>query len=205
MNIQKSQNNVLKKVNIKPYIMVFSLIIIAIVFAILTKGIFLYPRNIALLARQTVIVGILAIGMMFVMVAGHIDLSVGSLLGFCGTLAAVLQVWFNWNTFFTILIVLIVGMVLGTSQGFLIANRQVPAFIITLGGLLIFRGMKLGLGKSMSIAPMKPSFSYFGQAYLSEVMGWFVGGVLIIITVFFIMNKRNSRKKYNFKITSLYI
>jgi len=192
------------KKNAKAYIMILSLIVIGIVFSILTKGIFITPRNLSMLGRQTTVTGILAIGMMFVIVAGHIDLSVGSLLGFCGTLAAVLQVWKGWNTTATIAVVLIVGMLAGIWQGFWVSYRKVPAFIVTLGGLLIFRGMKLGLSKSASIAPMKPSFSFFGQAYLPAALGWALCIASIIIISIFTFNKRKSKKKYNFAVAPLY-
>jgi D-xylose transport system permease protein len=191
--------------NVKSYIMILSIVVISLVFSILTKGVFLTPRNISMLARQTTVTGILAIGMMFVIVAGHIDLSVGQLLGFCGTLAAVLQVWMNWDTFPTIIVVIVVGMLLGVWQGYWVAYRRVPAFIITLGGMLIFRGMKLGLSRSASIAPMKPSFNFLGQAYLPVILGWIIAVAAIILTALSVMNKRRSKKKYNFAMLPLYV
>ena len=145
-------------INISSYVMLISLIVIGIVFSFLTKGIFMSPRNVSQLARQTTIVGILAIGMMFVIVAGHIDLSVGSVLGFCSTIAGVLQVWHGWGTGPTIIVTILIGILVGLWNGYWVAYQKMPAFIITLGGLLIFRGAKLGIGKSMSIAPLNPSF-----------------------------------------------
>jgi D-xylose transport system permease protein len=189
--------------NTKAYIMLFSLIVISLVFVLLTKGIFLIPRNIALLARQTTVVGILSIGMMFVIVAGHIDLSVGSMLGFCGTLAAVLQVWLKIDTYSTILIVLLVGMLLGVWQGFWIAYMKVPAFIITLGGLLIFKGMKLGLSKSTSIAPMNVNFAYLGQGFLANMLGWILAIASIVFFAVSVINKRRSKKKFNVALPDL--
>jgi len=191
--------------NAKAYIMVLSFAVISIVFGILTKGIFFSPRNISMLIRQTTIVGILSIGMMFVITAGHIDLSVGSLLGFCGTLAAVLQVWENWDTLPTIAVVVAVGMLAGVWQGYWISYRGVPAFIITLGGLMIFKGMKLGLSKSVSIAPMKSSFSYLGQGYLSNILGWILVAVVIIFIFLSVMSNRRSKIKYNFAISPMYV
>ncbi len=188
------------KINFKSYMLVFALASIAIIFALLSRGLFLSPRNLTLLARQTVIVGMLAIGVMFVMVAGHIDLSVGSLLGFCGTLAAILQVWYKWETVPTILIVLLVGGAIGLFQGFIIAQWKVPSFIITLGGLLAYRGLKLGVGKSLSIAPMNPSYSYLGQAFLAPVLGIYISITAIFLLVLAIFLKRKSRGKYNFSV-----
>jgi D-xylose transport system permease protein len=183
--------------NTKAYIMLFFVVVISLVFGLLTNGVFLIPRNIALLARQTTVVGILSIGMMFVIVAGHIDLSVGSMLGFCGTLAAVLQVWLKVDTYSTILIVMLVGMLLGVWQGFWIAYMKVPAFIITLGGLLIFKGMKLGLSKSTSIAPMNVNFAYLGQGFLTDLVGWVLAIVFIVFFSILVISKRRSKKNFN--------
>ena len=188
------------KKNIGAYIMLLSLLVICIVFGILTDGIFFYARNISLLARQTTIVGVLAIGMMFVIVAGHIDLSVGSVLGFCGTLAGVLQVWVHWPTIPTIIVVILVGMVCGVWHGYWVAYRKVPAFIITLGGLLVFKGAKFGLSKSMSIAPMNPSFSMLGQSYIPGVIGWILAACAIVAVILAISKKRKSKIKYNFTV-----
>ncbi|MGI9538290.1 MAG: sugar ABC transporter permease [Desulfocapsaceae bacterium] len=179
--------------------MLLSLLVICLVFGVLTEGIFFYPRNIALLARQTTIVGVLAIGMMFVIVAGHIDLSVGSVLGFCGTLAGVLQVWMGWPTLPTIILVILTGMICGAWHGYWVAYRRVPAFIITLGGLLIFKGAKFGLSKSMSIAPMNPSFSMLGQSYIPAAIGWILALCAIVAVIVLILRKRQSKIKYNFK------
>ena len=98
--------------NISAFIMVISLVAIGIIFSILTNGIFFNPRNMAMLARQTTIAGILALGMMFVIVAGHIDLSVGSVMGFTGVVSAVLQVWYKWPTVPTIIVTIIIGMLM---------------------------------------------------------------------------------------------
>jgi D-xylose transport system permease protein len=177
--------------------MIISLLVIGLIFSQLTQGIFFNPRNISQLARQTTIVGILAIGMMFVIVAGHIDLSVGSVMGFCGTVAAVLQVWYGWRTVPTIVVTILLGIIAGLWHGYWVAFRRVPAFIITLGGLLIFRGVKLGIGKSMSIAPMNTSFALLGQSYLPTTWGWIIAGVGLIATIFTIFQSRRSGKKYN--------
>ncbi len=179
--------------------MLLSLLVICIVFGILTEGIFFYARNISLLARQTTIVGVLAIGMMFVIVAGHIDLSVGSVMGFCGTLAGVLQVWLHWPTIPTIIVVILAGMLCGVWHGYWVAYRKVPAFIITLGGLLIFKGAKFGLSNSMSIAPMNPSFSMLGQSYIPAVIGWTLAACAVAGYIFSVVSKRKSKIKYNFK------
>ena len=184
------------RANLSSYVMVIALLMIGLVFAQLTNGIFLRSRNIALLARQTTIVGVLAMGMMFVIVAGHIDLSVGSVLGFTGTLAAVLQVWQGWSTVPTILMTILIGMLCGLWHGYWVAYRRVPAFIITLGGLMAFRGAKLGLGRSMSIAPMRPSFSMIGQAFIPVTAGWAIAIVAALGVIVSLIRRRHSAARY---------
>lgn len=191
------------RTNISSYVMVISLLAIGLIFAQLTDGIFFYPRNVALLARQTTIVGTLAIGMMFVIVAGHIDLSVGSVLGFTGTLAAVLQVWHGWPTIPTILVTILAGMASGVWHGYWVAYRGVPAFIITLGGLLAFRGAKLGIGQSMSIAPMRPEFSAIGQAYVPAALGWVIGSLFAVGVIVSMVQRRRSATRYNVEVLPL--
>ncbi len=187
------------KKNISAYIMLLSLVAIGIIFSILTEGIFFKPRNMTMLARQTTITGVLAMGMMFVIVAGHIDLSVGSVMGFTGVVSAVLQVWHKWPTVPTILVTIIVGMLCGLWHGYWVAYRKVPAFIITLGGLLVFRGAQLGLGKSMSIAPMNPEFAALGQSYISPSIGWGIAAISIAAVFFSMIQKRKSKAKFHFQ------
>ncbi|MDC7228476.1 MAG: sugar ABC transporter permease [Spirochaetales bacterium] len=187
------------KKNISAFIMLISLVVIAAVFSILSDGIFFYPRNIAMLARQTTIVAIMAIGMMFVIVAGHIDLSVGQMMGFAGTVAAVLQVWYKWDTAPAIIAALFVGILGGVWHGYWVAYRKIPAFIATLGGMLIFQGAKIGLGKSMSIAPMNESFAKLGQAYIPAYIGWIIGSIAVIAMIISVIMNRRSKIKFNFQ------
>ena len=172
------------KDNLRAYTMVFALLAIWLVLAIATQGTFLEPRNLSNLFRQTAINGYLAIGMVFVITAGHIDLSVGAVAGLTGAIAAMLQVqwlptlgaelgvaWLQagWpSTIISIVAALIVGTIIGIWQGAWVAYGQVPAFIVTLGGLLIFRGAILGITKGINIGPMNPTFQGLGQAYLSH-------------------------------------
>jgi D-xylose transport system permease protein len=191
-------NKSIIKKNLNSWMMIVSLIVIGIIFSIMTKGIFLSPRNISMLARQTTVVGVLSIGMMFVIVATHIDLSVGAIVGLTGTIAAVLQVWFHIGTIPTILIVVAVGVACGLAQGYWVAYRGVPAFIITLGGMLIFTGIKLGISKGASIAPMSDSFKVIGQAYVSPSISMVIGLIAIVSFFIVMIRNRNSKIKYNF-------
>ena len=117
--------------------MIIAIISIWVIFGFTTEGIFFIPRNLSMLVRQTSITAILSIGMVFVIISGNIDLSVGSIMGFCGGVAACLQVWGEVDTVWAVLITLAVGAAIGMWHGFWIAYRQVPAFIVTLGGYMI--------------------------------------------------------------------
>ncbi|MCF8018943.1 MAG: sugar ABC transporter permease [Vallitaleaceae bacterium] len=191
------------KKNLNSWMMIVSLIVICIVFGILTKGIFLSPRNLSMLTRQTTVVGILSIGMMFVIVATHIDLSVGAIVGLTGTVAAVLQVWFHVGTIPTILIVVFLGILCGLAQGYWVAYRGVPAFIITLGGLLIFKGIKLGISKGASIAPMQDSYKAISQSYLNPTFSLLLGLVAVIAMIIMALRRRQSKIKYGFPVDDM--
>jgi len=185
--------------------MLFSLFLIGIIFSILTEGTFYSARNISMLARQTTIVGILAIGMLFVIVAGQIDLSVGSIVGLCGTIAAALQVWNNWGTIPTIIVTIFFGMLCGIWNGYWVSYRKVPSFIVTLAGLLIFKGVNLGISKGKSIAPLKRNFSALGQSYTPATIGWILSAFAVFAVILLFINRRNSKIKYNFEVKPLYI
>ena len=155
--------------NIRQYGMFIALIGILIVFSILTatKGItFLTPQNITNIYLQTGYIAVLAVGMVLVIVAGHIDLSVGAIAGFTGAVAAVLQIKMGWNTPVTIVITLVLGAIIGMWQGYWIAYKKIPAFIVSLAGMLIFQGAMLLTLKSQTIAGFNPSFSMISQGYL---------------------------------------
>jgi D-xylose transport system permease protein len=194
--------NKIKKIvgkNAQQYIIIMALIAIAIAFSILTKGIFVLPRNISMLARQTTVVGIIAIGMLFVIVAGHIDLSVGQCLGCLGTIAAALQVWGSWGTIPTVIFVLVIGGLFGAFNGYWIAFRNVPAFIATLGSMLILQGAKLGIGKGMAIAPMNDGFKAMGQAYVPYGTSWIISILAAAVLSYTIIHGRKSKDQYGIK------
>lgn len=212
----KSTWDILKKtakMNIKQYTMFLALIAIAIIFTFLTHGTFLTSRNLSNLLLQTGVIAILACGMVLVIIAGHIDLSVGSVAGFAGAIAALLQVKMGWDTLPTIIVTIIVGVLVGIWQGYWIAYQDVPAFIVTLAGMLVFRGGVIAVTKGQTIAPMKPSFKALGQGYLPSIFGnaegfndttLYLG--IIIIAVYLLMEIRKRRirvNKYNFKVLPL--
>lgn len=192
-----------KRINIdvRSYTMILALVAIWVIFTALTGGGFLTPRNLSNLIRQMSITAILAIGMVLVMVAGHIDLSVGSVAGFTGALAAIMQVNYGWSTPMTIIVTLGVGLLIGLWQGFWIAYQGVPAFITTLSSMLVFRGAILLVTKGVTISPLSDSFKLVGQGYISpsiSIILGIVGGILYLI---FEMRSRQAKRKYGIDVS----
>ena len=188
--------------NIRAYSMVFALIAIWIVLWFLTDGTFMTPRNLSNLARQMAIVGIIACGMVLVIVSGNIDLSVGSLLGMLGGFASITQAYWSWPTPVTISITILLSIVIGTVHGLLIAYQKIPAFIVTLGGLMGYRGVLIGMTGGRSITPMNPDFLFLGQGYLSAQWGIVLAIISIALFTVFSIRVRRARIKFGFDIQS---
>ncbi len=190
------------KIDIRAYTMVFALIGIWIIFTIFTGGKFLTPRNLSNLSRQMSITAVLAIGMVMVIVATHIDLSVGSVLGLTGGLAAILQVWYRVPTVWAILAALTLGTLLGIWHGYWVAVHNVPAFIVTLSGLMAYRGMLLGAAKGLTIAPMEPNFKIISSGYLNGIPGIVLTFLVIGALIFGRFRARATKIKYGFEVRS---
>ena len=179
------------------------LIAIAIIwalFASLTQGAFLTPRNVSNLLRQMSITGMLASGMVFVIIAGEIDLSVGSALGLLGGIGAILNVTHNWPIVPTVAFVLVAGLVLGAFNGFLSTYGRIPSFIVGLGGMLAYRGILLGATGGSTIAPVSDSFVLIGQGYLPRVVGDGLAVVLFLLLAFLTFRQRQGRIKYQLSV-----
>lgn len=160
-------------------------------------GSFLTARNISNLTRAMAVVGIMGCGMVLVIVTGGIDLSVGTMAGFVGCTAAAMQVWLEMSTPAVVVLCLAMGVVLGLLQGMVVAYVGIAAFIVTLGGQLIFRGGILFITKGMTIAPMRDSFKQFGNAYFNEAWGWVFAGLVIAFLLVAELRKRAARRRYN--------
>lgn len=150
----------------------------------LSDGVFLTPRNLANLAVQSSVVGILACGMVLVIVARHIDLSVGSLLGFTGMVAAALQAeWLpdaGWAWPAALAGGLLLGGALGAWQGAWVAYGQLPAFVVTLAGLLAFRGAAWLVSDGRTIAPLAPQHAVLGggiEGFIGARWSWGLGAL----------------------------
>jgi D-xylose transport system permease protein len=186
--------------DLRAYALIIALVLIAVVFSFYTDGMFLSPRNLSNLFRQMSVVSILAIGMTLVIVAGHIDLSVGSLVGLTGGIAAILQVWYGWGTVPVVVLTIFAGMLLGVCQGWLVAYKRIPSFIVTLGGMMAFRGILLGISKGETIAPLQDSFKQIGQSYLPYPLGYVLSLILIVGLFYTTVRKRRKRIKLGLSV-----
>lgn len=153
--------------NTRQYGMAIALVAIIILFQVLTGGLLLTPLNITNLIMQNSYILILAIGMMLVIITGHIDLSVGSVVAFTGAVSAIMLTAWGLPTVVVVPAALLLGALIGAWQGFWIAYVGVPAFIVTLAGMLIFRGATLAVLGGESIAPLPQSLRVIASGFLS--------------------------------------
>jgi putative multiple sugar transport system permease protein len=162
--------------NLRDYGLVLALIAIMIFFQLTTSGTLFKPVNLSNLVQQNSFIIVMALGMLLVIVAGHIDLSVGSVAGFIGALAAMMMVIWPLGPFSNPLVVAIVCLVLGgaigAAQGYWIAYHRIPSFIVTLAGMLIFRGMcQALLGGGSSVGPLPDSFKQLSSGFVPDFIG----------------------------------
>ncbi|MFI8227809.1 multiple monosaccharide ABC transporter permease [Streptomyces sp. NPDC085900] len=155
--------------NRRQYGMLIALLLIVLLFQFWTGGDLLLPRNVSNLVLQNSYILILAIGMMLVIIAGHIDLSVGSLTAFIGAFAAVLTVSHHVAWPVALVLCLLMGAVAGSVQGFLIAYGGIPSFIVTLAGMLLFRGLTEILLKGQTLGPFPNGLQKMGNGFLPAV------------------------------------
>lgn len=196
------------RANIRQYAMFVALFVIMMIFNVLTNGTFVSARNLTNLYLQTGYIAVLAVGMVLIIVAGHIDLSVGSIAAFTGAIAGILQVKMDLPTVPTILLTLLVGAIIGMWQGFWVAYRGVPAFIVTLAGMLIFRGAVIGITKGQTIGPFHKSFNDINVGYLGDIanidgvhlLSVIIGIIAVLGYVFSEMHQRKVRKSYEFEV-----
>ena len=162
--------------NLRDYGLVLALIAIMIFFQLTTSGTLFKPVNRSKLVQQNSFIIVMALGMLLVIVAGHIDLSVGSVAGFIGALAAMMMVIWPLGPFSNPLVVavvcLILGGAIGAAQGYWIAYHRIPSFIVTLAGMLIFRGMcQALLGGGSSVGPLPDSFKQLSSGFVPDFIG----------------------------------
>jgi putative multiple sugar transport system permease protein len=167
------------KTNIRDYALLLSLLAIMLFFQWATKGILFTPLNMTNIILQNSYIVIMALGMLLIIVAGHIDLSVGFLSGFIGAIAGVLMVsnplWpvaLKMGTVPTILICITVGTLIGALQGWFVAHFKIPAFIVTLAGMLIFRGLMIAMLSGRNLGPFPDSFQALSNGYVPDVLAF---------------------------------
>ncbi len=193
--------------------MAAALIVIWVAFDLLTGGIFLTARNLFNLAVQSSVVGIMATGMVLVIVARHIDLSVGSVLGFTGMVIAFLQVEVfpigsAWGWPLAIVAGLAVGAIVGAWQGVWVAYGGVPAFVVTLGGLLMFRGATWLVTQGRTVAPLDPTYQLLGggiDGSIGATWSWILGVAAIAALVWWSLSARRKRARYGFTVKPIWI
>ncbi|MFP5513834.1 MAG: multiple monosaccharide ABC transporter permease [Alphaproteobacteria bacterium] len=159
------------KSHMRDYGMLISLLAIVAFFQYMTNGTLLQPLNLTNLVLQNSYIVIMALGMLLVIVAGHIDLSVGSIVGFIGALAAILMVQFHLHFIPTAILCLLAGAAIGAAQGYWVAYFRIPSFIVTLAGMLVFRGLSLALLAGQSVGPFPVEFQRLSSGFIPDVFG----------------------------------
>ncbi len=191
--------------NMRQIVMMLVFVLICLGFSALTGGTFTSARNLSNLCLQASSTGVVAIGVVWILVAGQIDLSIGSFVGFMGALAATLMVNSKWGAIETIVVVLVAGALLGAWQGFWTAYRGIPSFIVTLAGMQIFRGGCLLATQGVTLSPMADIYKAIGQAYIPGIVGTekgfvdsalYIGAALCIVFIISELSRVRSRKKY---------
>jgi D-xylose transport system permease protein len=198
--------------------MVGAVVVLWLAFNFLSGGLFLSPRNLWNLSVQSAAVAIMTSGMVLIIVSRNIDLSIGSVLGFTAMVMGLAQTeWipnflgsgfdpsFLWVA--VVLLGLVVGAVIGGITGYFVAYVGIPSFIVTLGGLLIWRGAAFQLAKGRTIAPLDGTFQLLGggpTGSLGATLSWLVAGIAIVAIVYGLMSSRRRRRRYGFPLRPLW-
>ena len=203
-SIGKISTATLIKKNVHEYGMLISLAAIMAFFEYMTDGTLMQPLNITNLLLQNSYIVIMALAMLLVIVAGHIDLSVGSVAGFIGGLAAVLMVDYHWHYIPATLVCLLAGALIGGIQGYFVAFHRIPSFIVTLGGMLVFRGAALALLKGQSVGPFPREFQLLSSGFIPDPLGseglrmtsLLLGGVVALLLFSMSLRERANKVHY---------
>lgn len=210
----RSSNNIIDTIvmtfknNIREYAMLIALVVITVYFQIATGGILLLPMNVTNLILQNIYVFVLAIGMtLCILSGGNIDLSVGSLVALIGAIVGTFIITMKMNIVLAVIVSLIIGGIIGIWQGFWIAYVRIPAFIVTLAGMLIFRGLTITMLKGLTLSPFPESFQLITSGFIPDIFGgtgynitaFAVGFIISILYIALEFRKRVERQKYNFE------
>lgn len=200
------------KNNVREYGMLIALIAVMVFFQFQTKGVLMKPVNITNLVLQNSYIITMALGMLLIIVSGWIDLSVGSVVAVVGALAGVLMVRYDFNWILTVIICLVVGALIGAFQGYWVAYVKIPAFIVTLAGMLIFRGLTFILLQGESVGPFPTQFQKISSGFIPDFFNYpnfhlttiVIGILLAVVLIFLDLRGRNNQIKYGFEVTPFY-
>jgi putative multiple sugar transport system permease protein len=196
------------KNNIRQFGMLIVLVSIMLLFQIISDGVLLRPLNVTNLILQNSYILVLAVGMLIVIVAFHIDLSVGSIAAFVSAASAILIVNYKCNFVLAIVISLLLGALAGAWQGWWIAYIKIPAFIVTLGGMLIFRGITMATLNGMTIGPYPVGFQRISTGFIPDFFNGdgihlttlLIGAIFSVFYIIYEWKTRRTHKKYAFKV-----
>lgn len=197
---------------LKKYTMVIVLVAVVVLFAVNTGGKMLLPQNVNNLIAQNAYVFVLATGMLFcILTGGNIDLSVGSVVCFIGAVGGKMMVTNGMNSYLSMLVMVLVGILIGAWQGFWIAYVRIPPFIVTLAGMLVFRGLSNVVLDGMTLAPMPDDFLGLFNNYVPDFFGmegfnmtcFLVGVIVCVLYVLMVFKGRITRAKKGYRVEPL--
>ncbi|MGN1006634.1 MAG: sugar ABC transporter permease, partial [Aristaeellaceae bacterium] len=194
---------------LKQYMMLIVLVAIIVLGTILTKGILIKPMNVSNLINQNAYIVILAVGMlMCILTGGNVDLAVGSIVALIGAFAGTFIITWGWNAYLSVLLCLVLGILIGVWQGFWIAYVRIPAFIVTLSGQLVFRGLTLMILQGLTISPFPDSYmllttGFIGTADTRKTICMVVGIIIALMYIGLQISNRINRKRKGYELESM--
>lgn len=196
------------KANIRDTALLLSLLAIMVFFQFTTGGVLFKPVNMTNLILQNSYIVIMALGMLLIIIAGHIDLSVGSVSGFVGAVAAIMMVPWKLDPFVTMAACLALGAAIGGIQGYFVAYHKIPAFIVTLAGMLIFKGLALTVLGGASVGPFPKEFQLLASGFVPDIfsvslfggpfnlLALLIGGLVTTIIIYFNTKERREQQAH---------
>lgn len=191
------------KAHVRDYALLLSLLAIMVFFQFTTNGTLFMPVNMTNIILQNSYIVIMALGMLLIIVAGHIDLSVGSVSGFIGAVAAVMMVSWKLDPFVSVLTCLALGAAIGGLQGYFVAYHKIPAFIVTLAGMLIFKGLALTVLGGASVGPFPKAFQLLSSGYVPDLFGgsfnmlaMLIGFLVTAVIIYFNYRERVNQQEH---------
>ncbi|MBN2221187.1 MAG: sugar ABC transporter permease [Vallitaleaceae bacterium] len=200
------------KENIRDYGMYIALAVIMLIFTVLTDGLFMTPRVLSDLIDMTGYIAVLSVGVTLVIIINHIDLSIGYMCGLLGAFAALLTSKYGLPIWLVIIMTLILGMLIGIAwQGFLVAKVGVPAFVVTLAAMTIFRGLLIRVTNSATIFTDNDSFNAIGNGYIPDIMQvadfhvltMIIGGITVLFYIVTEIRNRTKMVSYRLHVAAL--